>query len=191
MTRTKARVGRSPRYVRQQKQQRRTLWIAGGIVLAALLIGGLFLTLGGGAVAAPGQSVAVQSRDHIADGATHPPYNSDPPTSGPHYAEPAPAGFYEQPIPDERLVHNLEHGHVVISYDCTKLTNCDAVKTQLHDVYNKYKGWKVVVVPRKNADTPLALTAWGRIDKMADFDGRRIDAFINAYRDKGPEQTPD
>jgi hypothetical protein len=119
----------------------------------------------------------------------HPPYNSDPPTSGWHYTSTLDAGFHEQPVPDELLVHNLEHGHIVIAYDCSKLTNCEEVKAKLRSIVDRFNSWKVTVVPRQNADAALALTAWGRIDKLDHFDEKRIMAFVNAWRDRGPERT--
>jgi len=66
----------------------------------------------------PGESFISQGQEHIANGAEHPPYNSNPPTSGWHYGTPARAGFYDQPTVDETLIHNLEHGYVIISYNC-------------------------------------------------------------------------
>ncbi|HLG90762.1 MAG TPA: DUF3105 domain-containing protein, partial [Candidatus Saccharimonadales bacterium] len=43
-------------------------------------------------------------------------YNSNPPSSGDHYLNPAPMGFYEEEIPDGTTLHNLEHGYVWIAY---------------------------------------------------------------------------
>lgn len=39
------------------------------------------------------ESVPTQFPEHIQPGESHEPYNSDPPTSGSHYSEPAPPGF--------------------------------------------------------------------------------------------------
>lgn len=144
----------------------------------------------GGASAQPGQAVPIQGNAHVKKGEVHPDYNSDPPTSGWHLDRAIPAGFYEEPQLDEALVHNLEHGHIVITYDCSKLADCDTVKAKLKALVDRYDGWKVTVVPRENRDTSLALTAWGRIDKLKDYDEARITAFVNAYRDQGPEKTP-
>ena len=78
----------------------------------------------------PGVNVPVMAVRHIQVGEQHEPYNSDPPTSGPHYAQPAQAGFYDEALPDEQLVHNLEHGYIVIWYNCARLegTACNALK---------------------------------------------------------------
>jgi hypothetical protein len=177
----------------RQAQRRRTriIWIAAGVLVALASVGGIAWAAWQSNQPEPGQAVAMQGRDHIQPGQSHPPYNSDPPTSGWHYDQPARAGFYSESLPDEELVHNLEHGYVVISYDCSKLADCDSVKAKLQTVVDRFQSWKVVAVARQNADAPIALTAWGRIDKLNTYDENRITAFINSWRDRGPEATPD
>src|SRR5258707_14448802 len=70
----------------------------------------------------PGHDVPIQGRNHITEGVPHDPYNSEPPSSGPHYATPAHAGFYDQATADEYLVHSMEHGYVIIWYNCDMYT---------------------------------------------------------------------
>lgn len=67
--------------------------------------------------AKPGRKIAELARNHVPEG-TRVDYNSNPPTSGPHYESFYPAGFYEEILTDEKLVHNLEHGFVIVSYNC-------------------------------------------------------------------------
>jgi hypothetical protein len=181
------------RIVARQAQRRKTriFWIAAGVLVALASVGGIAWAALQSNQPAPGQAVAIQGRDHIQLSQSHPPYNSDPPTSGWHYDQPAPAGFYDEPLADEKLVHNLEHGHVVISYDCSKLTDCDSVKAELRGLVDRFQSWKIVAVARDNADAAIALTAWGRIDKLNAYDENRIVAFINYWRDRGPEATPE
>jgi len=164
-------------------------WIGGGLLAVALVVGGIWLATRSGGQAAPGQRFPIQGQQHIEASQTHPLYNSDPPTSGWHYDTPLASGFHEQPVADEQVVHNLEHGHVVISYDCAKLADCTSAKTQIRQLVERYRNWKVTAVPRQNADTALALTAWGWLDKLDSFDEARITAFINARRHRGPERT--
>ena len=167
-------------------------WIVGAAVTVVLVLAAtLYLARPQAIQAAPGERFPIQGREHIEPGTPHAPYNSDPPTSGPHYPTPLPAGFYDQPQADEYLVHNLEHGHVVISYDCSKLTDCEGVKQQLRALVKRYNTWKIVAVPRKNKDAAIALTAWGWLEKLDGYDEARMTAFINAWRDKGPEHTAD
>lgn len=144
----------------------------------------------------PGQSVPLLQAVHIALGAAHEPYNSDPPTSGPHDAKPASAGFYDTTLADETLVHNLEHGYVVIWYNCTQLDDagCQTLKTQIKNVMDRAKpvtlagtAKKLIAVTRPNMDTLIALTSWGRIDKLTSFNDAEIGEFINDFRNKSPE----
>jgi hypothetical protein len=165
-------------------------WIAvaaAGVALLTVL--GIILANRDGTNSEPGQYFPAQSRDHFAVGAAHPAYNSDPPTGGWHYDKPWDPGFYEQPVADEYLVHNLEHGHIVISYDCSKLADCEGAKAGIRQLVQRYKNWKIVAVPRKNADAAIALTAWSRLEKLNGYDDAKMTAFIHAYRDQGPEKT--
>ncbi len=172
-------------------------------------------------------------RDHIADisGIT---YNSNPPTSGSHFALWTKRGVYSQILSDGYLLHALEHGYIVMSYNCGQKTkavsaltykkgdpltelkaNKNGVMTPFSpeeapkkegdlpkefssqgckDLVAKLSGFlkeyqRIVIVPRVNLDTTVALTAWTKIDKMDTFDEERIRAFIAAYHNKGPEQT--
>jgi hypothetical protein len=164
----------------------------GGIALVALgvIVGLALLVQSNVAVAnAPGERIPIQGADHIPLGQQVTNYNSDPPTSGPHYAETIPAGFYDTLQADEYVVHNLEHGHIVISYDCSKLGDCEATKQQLRSLGDSYRNWKVTIIPRENRDAAIGVAAWGWLDKMDAFDETRIRQFIDAWRDKGPEKT--
>jgi len=101
-----------------------------GLALAWGPISGLFNR--GDAAQAQGQQFANQGQEHINPGQTHIAYNSNPPTSGPHYPNPANCGIYDQSLPDEELVHNLEHGGIVIEYNCPDA--CPDLVQQLKDV---------------------------------------------------------
>ena len=62
----------------------------------------------------PGVEFPDQGNLHIqTESEPHVPYNSDPPTSGPHLPYLAPWGVHNVPITRELQVHNLEDGGVV------------------------------------------------------------------------------
>jgi hypothetical protein len=165
-------------------------WIGGGLLALAIVVGLVLLVQSNTALAnAPGERVPIQGADHIQPGTSHEPYNSDPPTSGPHYAESLPAGFYDAPQPDEALVHNLEHGHVWITFDCSKLADCEGTKQKIRQLVGSYNGWKVVASPRQNRDAAIGLSAWGWLQKLDAYDEPAIRRFIDAWRNRGPEQT--
>jgi hypothetical protein len=122
------------------------------------------------------RSVPILPSPHIALGEPHPPYNSDPPTSGPHTGGLARWGVHTEPIPKEMQLHNLEDGGVAINYSCT---DCPELVEQLKVVAERYK--QVVMAPYPGLDRKIALTAWGKIDTFDEFDERRIVRFIDAH----------
>lgn len=137
------------------------------------------------------QSLADLGRTHIGEGDKIT-YNSNPPTSGPHLPTWERYGIKDKEVDDELLVHSLEHGYVIMSYNCAELPDpatCDAFKKQLTDIANEKRTWKLIVIPRASLDAPLALTAWRHLDKMDQVDKPRIVAFIDEFRDQGPEKT--
>ncbi len=67
----------------------------------------------------PGEAIADGGREHVTDIAGIN-YTSDPPTSGTHFPVWAKPGVYDRLISDGYFIHSMEHGYVVIWYDCTK-----------------------------------------------------------------------
>ena len=120
--------------------------------------------------------VPILPSPHIALGGSHPPYNSDPPTSGPHTDGVARWGIHTEPIAKEMQLHNLEDGGVVINYSCV---DCPELVERLKAVTNRYD--RVVLAPYAGLDRKIALTAWGRIDTFDEFDEARIVKFIKAH----------
>ncbi len=142
---------------------------------------------------APGIKVPSLGNNHIPSVDTpHVPYNSKPPTSGPHLSGIAKWGLYDQPIPNELQVHNLEDGGVLIQYDCT---NCQDLIAKLEKIGNEYlkrgknakKGNReerykhIIVAPYPGMNTLIALTAWGVIEKISFFEEAKIKQFVEAY----------
>jgi len=130
----------------------------------------------------PGEEFEIQPAEHIQQGADHPPYNSNPPTSGWHYSQQADWGFYTEELPDERVVHNLEHGGIWISY-----TNVsDEKRSQLQDLAKQYP--KSVIATKRTAnDAPIAVASWGQLLKLESFGRARIVEFIEQNRNHSPE----
>ena len=144
----------------------------------------------------PGEHVPSQGRSH------HPldyefEYASDPPTSGPHFFSPAQAGIYRQPVHQQLLIHSMEHGHVVIHFNCDRQSpgaapedsDCNVLGRSLANIATDVRVWKIIVTPNPSLGSRLALTAWTRIDTFDDFDESRIRRFIGAWRNRGPEAT--
>jgi len=177
-----------------RRRQRTLIWSGVGAVIAvgvfALLAwsGGLgqqaATVMGRKVEAPPGERVREVGNPHIPVGTKGTGYTSNPPTSGEHYGSEAKWDVYTQPVPDELVIHNLEHGGIWISY---KDPNDTELAAKLAQVARRYST-KVIVTPRPQNDAPLAVAAWGRLLKLQTFDEQKIVAFINAYRGKvGPE----
>ena len=152
-----------------------------GIVLVIAISYGLTLLVQQGQQPRPGETFAIQGQEHIAVGATHEAYNSNPPTSGPHYAQPANWGVYQTELPDEQLIHNLEHGGIWISY----VGIDDATKAALEKIAKSNS--KIIVTPRSKNDAPITLVSWGRLQKFQTLDEQAIRTFIDANSNKSPE----
>ncbi len=136
----------------------------------------------------PGEYFQAQSRDHIQGGTQHPAYNSNPPTGGWHYDQPAQTGIYDKEFTDEQLVHNLEHSHVWIAY---KPDLPAETIEKLADIAKDY-GSKIIMTPRLANDTSIAFVAWEHLLKMEVLDEAKAKEFIEAYRGvAGPEKLAD
>jgi hypothetical protein len=174
---------------RRQKLISNLIW--GGIGVAVLALLGFMVWQG--ARPAAGESVPVmRSEPHLPTGSDPGQYNSDPPTSGLHYADTLQAGFYETndyPYPAGYLVHNLEHGYVIFWYNCDLLdeAGCAELKLQIRSVMDELGGVKMIAYPWNSIDVPVAMTSWGRIQKFETFDAERAKAFYRANLNKAPE----
>ena len=153
------------------------LWAGGVAVVVAAVAGGFAYRA---TVAQPGASLPDQGNRHIETlNEAIPPYNSDPPTSGPHLPYVAPWGIHAEPIPRQLQVHNLEDGGVMVQYNCPD--GCPDLVGKLRAVVSGYEH-QVILAPYPGMKTRLALTAWTRLDAFDDFDERRVRGFITAYR---------
>lgn len=171
----------------QKKRIKKTLFGAGILIVLGFLIFALVAWRNSRNQNIPGETIPDQGREHIAPGHEHA-YNSNPPTSGWHYAADAEWGAYREELADETLIHNLEHGGIWISY---KPEISEDVRKKLEGFYEKY-GRKIIITPRAKNDSDVALAAWGHLDKFsaAEYSDERIERFIKAFRNKGPEFVP-
>jgi hypothetical protein len=129
---------------------------------------------------APGDRFASQGNVHVALGTSTPPYNSNPPTSGWHTPDLAAWGSYVEPLPDQRVVHNMEDGGVVLWYragsDEENETHVEALEAVVDGRYPR-----IVIAPRDDMPTTYALTAWQRLARFDEVDAEGMQAFLAAY----------
>jgi hypothetical protein len=138
------------------------------------------------------------SRSHINDPNQRVKYSSNPPTSGRHFFEPADDGIYNEAPTDERLVHTMEHGRIIVWVKPSVPAEQRADIKALVDE----DSYQMVLVPRPNMPDPIAVTAWGRDPEPngtgylmscpkvtpAVFDAIRD--FRDEHRSDGPEPIP-
>lgn len=201
---------------RQRARDRRNLMITGGILgLAALaiLVVALYLNNQANQASAKriafhnvggtiGTKVADEGRNHVAPNTT-PTYNFYPPASGPHYnlqgyapvawGTVAPQG---QPLQEGQYIHNLEHGGIVILYDCPSGSDCSKLQGQLQNYVQNlapneplFNEPKVVMSPySRGMQKKVALLAWDYIEFLDGYDQNAITKFYENHVDQAPEQ---
>jgi len=140
-------------------------------------------------------------------------YEHNPPTSGCHYSlgapNPAPIlpGAYTQQIDPEYWVHNLEHGYMVVLYNCPQ--GCDSDFQALREWLSKQQPdpevvrafkdprvqqarpgqspyAKVVILPW-TFDHKFAAVAWDYYDPFDKVDTGELDRFYQNHLDQEPE----
>ena len=186
----------------------------GGAVAIAAVAGVLLLSGGGGSTDAraaleeagctltvkPAVANVGDHSDFPNPDARNPKWNTDPPTSGPHYGQTIIYGAYTEPLQLGRLVHNLEHGAAFILYgDDVPGTTVE----QLRSFYDDHTTG-MVLAPYPRLGEKIALGAWyargldeaksvrgsGVLATCPSFDENAFDAFLGAYQFKGPEGFP-
>ena len=188
------------------------VYMTGGSMLAVVFI--LSLTIGPGLVnnrdttggnLNTGGPVPVDPNDgaqHIAPGTSGSGYSVTPATSGPHwFAEdvltlgngrsvnaPADWGKYDYPLPNEVLVHNLEHGGIGFHYDPELCGDtCDELVAQFDEVRPRTQ---YIISPYSGLEKKIAITAWRHHLFLDEFDRAQVEEFIDEYLDQAPESVP-
>lgn len=124
-------------------------------------------------------------------------YNSNPPSSGPHY--PVWAAFQEftTPVPRSYYVHDLEHGAIVLLYNCA--SPCPDIVQGLRDAAAAIPDdplcagsgvrARVVITPDPLIDGPVAAAAWDFTYNAACLDAATLTQFARDHYGHGPESV--
>lgn len=124
-------------------------------------------------------------------------YRTKPPSSGNHYPFWAAYKAYATPVPEGFWVHNLEHGTIVISYNCPAGCASDvaaaaqmlAALPQDPECVSLGEGVyrRSLMTPDPKLDVPFAASAWGWTLRARCFDPVAFQAFALAHYNQGPE----
>lgn len=201
------RLAEEARKARQRKAQRRAnlITIAIAVVVLAGVSAFVFVQRNdtdGGAPDVGGSAADANCTDitsHESEGNNHLPtgtdveYDTNPPTTGNHWPpeEVAAPGFYTDTIEPERLVHNQEHGQIVIWY---RPDAPQEIKDELQQVVEQQPE-ATIGVPWEELESPynFALTAWsgednaGKIQSCEQVSQEVIDDFRARFQGRGPE----
>ena len=128
-------------------------------------------------------------------------WSTFPPSGGSHYQLWAIWGFYTEPVNPRQVVHNEEHGGVIIWWG-PKVS--EQTVAQLRNFYSD-SPLGVFGTPIAGLGSKIALTAWtgdptryyqngyygiGHLATCSKFDENAFKTFRDAYRGHGPEGVP-
>jgi hypothetical protein len=127
---------------------------------------------------------------HIPAGQNFTAYNTTPPNSGPHWNAqglgPINWGVYTTQQRNEGVVHNLEHGGVIVQYgSAVSQRTVDRITEWYRESPNA-----LVVAPLPKLGKKVVLTSWQHMMTCSGFDEKAFRAFRTAHRYNGPEKFP-
>jgi hypothetical protein len=135
------------------------------------------------------------SRQHVTSLTKKIKYNTDPPSNGSHYYSPAIWDFYTSPANPIQVVHNQEHGGVILWWG-NKVPS--STVDELRTFYNSSPDG-MLGTPLARLGSKVAITAWtappaglgeGHVAVCPTFNEKAFKAFRDAYRGRGPERYP-
>ncbi|HEY2509872.1 MAG TPA: DUF3105 domain-containing protein [Polyangiaceae bacterium] len=152
---------------------------------------------------APQGTCAAVEEQHPIEGYTHVTvcspvsYDTKPPSSGNHYPIWTAYKTYTTPVPEGFYVHNLEHGGIVLTYNCPNGCDADVAAAQAMldalptDPICTSQGStarrRSVMTPDPNLDVPFAASAWGWTLRANCFDADAFQSFALRHYDQGRE----
>lgn len=170
------------------------------VVAVLVLLGAVAACSGGGSDDGGSKDPAVQPAKEGIDGvlairvssAKHTlgevDYDRHPPVGGDHNPSAAACGFYTQPVPDEYLVHTMEHGAVWLAY-ATDLSSDDLAV--IRQVVSDNADTIATPYPDLDPGVKVVLSAWARQLPLKSLDDPRLEKFVDRYQngDQAPEAS--
>ena len=128
-------------------------------------------------------------------------YWTYPPANGPHYGIPAVWNFYDSAVPVLQVVHNEEHGGVILWW------GPKVPQSEVEQLRAFYQSSPVAMIgtPAPKLGSKVAITAWtgnpshyfqngdygeGHVAVCPSFNEHAFTVFRDAYRGHGPEGIP-
>jgi hypothetical protein len=193
-----ARGAAARRLEEKRRRQRTLLWSGVAVVALAALIGLIVFEGRSGTPQAQNKAVSSDAlaaglkaagssgvktfpeagRNHISGNQQPTNWNSNPPTSGDHLGTPLTPGVYDNEQDMRAMVHNLEHGYVVMVYKGIPADQVD----QLRQFVQAREGSKLVLSPWSGLDhNGVALMAWRNLELLQRVNMDVVQAFVNDF----------
>ena len=152
-----------------------------------------YVTAGWPAASHNGPAAEALAHDHVTGPVT---YSVTPPVGGPHNATWMNCGIYDQPVPSERAVHNLEHGAVWITYQPSlppsqvsqlrAFVDQQTTVTPAGGAASRY----LDLTPYPGLPSPIVISSWGFQLTVSSPADPRLQQFVNKFR-ASPAYTPE
>jgi hypothetical protein len=112
---------------------------------------------------------------------------ANPPLGGDHCPMWLPCRVWDTAQPRCEWIHNLEHGHAVLAYNCP--TGCADLVKQLTDVWNgRGDPKRILVTPDPKLPRRIAAIVWGFGWQGDDFNAAAIDEVLSHQDEEAPEK---
>jgi hypothetical protein len=152
-----------------------------------------YVTTGWPTASHNGPAAEALAHDHVSGPVT---YSVTPPVGGPHNATWMNCGIYDQPVPSERAVHNLEHGAVWITYQpslpASQVSQLRAFverQTMLQPTVGAPSRY-IDLSPYPGLASPIVISSWGFQLRVGSPTDPRLQQFVNQFR-ASPTYTPE
>ncbi|MCW2853013.1 MAG: hypothetical protein JWM84_2677 [Nocardioides sp.] len=101
-------------------------------------------------------------------------YEQSPPAGGPHHPTWLDCGVYDEPVSEENVVHDLEHGTVWITYE----PGLDEESVAALEEALPQNG---ILSPYDDLRAPVVVTVWERQLELTGADDPRLQLFIDEF----------
>lgn len=164
-----------------------------------LIIGGIFFVIFGSIagytiysnLTAPPPDIIKITQNHDELGREHIPNpnvalngKALPRTSGDHNENPLPWQTYsDTQVDEDRAVHNLEHGGIVVYFDENKVTTKEKENLKRLASTGSY-----IISPYKGLVAKFVLLAWNKSVTLENYNENSIKDFYKAWKNQSPEK---
>lgn len=132
-----------------------------------------------------GAAAQALSHTHVPGPVT---YSVTPPVGGQHNAEWMNCGIYDEPVPAERAVHNMEHGAVWITYSPSlPQSQVDALRAfverqSMLNPAGQGASRYLDLSPYPGLPSPVVVSSWGFQLHLSSPSDPRLQQFVNKFR---------